>query len=53
VQAAPGTAIRDVFGAPAHVYLVGGTRVLLWHKNLLTDVQPPPAPPGYGSAPPA
>ena len=41
VQAAPGSAIRHVFGAPAHVYLVGGTRVLVWHKNLLTDVQPP------------
>jgi len=38
-----------VFGAPAHVYLVGGTRVLVWHKNLLTDVQPPPAQPGHGS----
>lgn len=42
VQAAAGTAIRQVFGAPAHVYLVGGSRVLVWHKNLLTDVQPPP-----------
>ena len=41
VQAALGAAIRHVFGAPAHVYLVGGTRVLVWHKNLLTDVQPP------------
>jgi hypothetical protein len=39
VQAAPGSAIRKVFGAPAHVYLVGGSRVLLWHRNLLTDVQ--------------
>ena len=41
VQAAPGPAIRKVFGTPAHVYLVGGTRVLVWRKNLLTDVQPP------------
>jgi hypothetical protein len=40
VQAAPGPAIRQVFGDPAHVYLVGRTRVLVWHKNLLTDVQP-------------
>ena len=53
VQAAPGAAIRKVFGTPAHVYLVGGTRVLVWHKNLLTDVQPPSAPPGHGSAPPS
>jgi len=53
VQAARGTAIRHVFGSPAHVYLVGGTRVLLWHKNLLTDVQPPSALPGHGSAPPS
>ncbi len=52
VQAAPGPAIRKVFGAPAHVYRVGGTRVLLWHKNLLTDVQPPSAQPGHRSAPP-
>jgi hypothetical protein len=53
VQAAPGTAIRHVFGAPAHVYLVGGTRVLVWHKNLLTDVQSPSGPPGPGSKPPS
>jgi hypothetical protein len=53
VQAAPTTAIRRVFGAPEHVYRVGGTRVLVWHKNLLTDVEPPPAPPGRGSAPPS
>ena len=48
----PAPAIRKVFGAPAHVYHVGGTRVLLWHKNLLTDVQPPSAQPGHRSAPP-
>ena len=48
VQAAPGPAIRKVFGTPAHVYLVGGTRVLVWRKNLLTDVQPPSAQPGHG-----
>jgi hypothetical protein len=42
VQTAPGTAIRHVFG-PRHVYLVGGTRVLVWRKNLLTDIQPQPA----------
>jgi len=49
VQAAPGAAIRHVFGAPAHVYVVGRTRVLVWHKNLLTDVQPPSAHPSHGS----
>jgi hypothetical protein len=53
VPAAPATAIRNVFGAPAHVYLVGGTKVLVWHKNLLTDVQPPSALPGHGGRPPA
>lgn len=53
VQAAPGSAIRHVFGVPAHIYLVGGTRVLVWNKNLLTDVRPPPALPGHGSAPPS
>ena len=53
VQAAPATAIRRVFGAPEHVYRVGATRVLVWHKNLLTDVEPPPAMPGHGSAPPS
>ena len=53
VQAAPGAAIRKVFGTPAHVYLVGGTRVLVWHKNLLTDVQPPSAHPGHGNVLPS
>ena len=53
VQAAPATAIRRVFGAPEHVYRVGATRVLVWHKNLLTYVEPPPALPGHGSAPPS
>jgi hypothetical protein len=53
VQAAPTPVIRKVFGAHAHVYRVGGTRVLVWHKNLLTDVQPPPPLPGHGSAPPS
>ncbi len=52
VQAAPGSAIRHVFGAPAHIYLVGGARVLVWDKNLLTDVHPAPSMPGRGSAPP-
>jgi hypothetical protein len=51
VPAAPASAIRMVFGAPAHVYRVGGTTVFVWHKNLLTDVQQPPPQPGHGSAP--
>jgi hypothetical protein len=41
LQNAPTATIRKVFGAPDHVYHVGGTRVLVWHKNLLTEVQPP------------
>ena len=35
-------AILRVFGPPDHVYLVGVNKVLVWHKNLLEDVQPPP-----------
>jgi hypothetical protein len=53
VQAAPDAAIREVFGTPAHVYVVGATKVLVWHKNLLTDVQPPSAHPGHGNVLPS
>jgi hypothetical protein len=49
VQAAPAAVIRKVFGAPAHVYQVGVLKVLVWHKNLLTEVQPPSAQPGHGA----
>ena len=49
VQAAPSAAIAQVFGAPDHVYQVGPLKVLVWHKNLLKDVQPPSAPPGPGT----
>jgi hypothetical protein len=41
LQNAPTAVIRKVFGAPDHVYNVSGTRVLVWHKNLLKEVQPP------------
>jgi hypothetical protein len=40
VQDAPTATIRRVFGSPDHVYHVGTTTVLVWHKNLLKDVQP-------------
>ena len=40
VQDAPAATIRRVFGIPDHVYHVGTTTVLVWHKNLLKDVQP-------------
>jgi hypothetical protein len=49
VQAAPSAAIRKAFGAPDHVYHVGKTRVLVWHKNLLKEVQPPSSQPGPGT----
>jgi hypothetical protein len=35
-------AILRVFGPPDHAYRVGTNEVLVWHKNLLQDVQPPP-----------
>ena len=50
VQTMPAAAIRRVFGIPDHVYHVGATRVLIWHKNLLTDVQPISSRPGHGAA---
>ena len=34
-------AIYRVFGTPAHAYRVDGDKVLVWHKNLLKEVQPP------------
>jgi hypothetical protein len=40
VQAAPSAVIDQVFGAPDHAYHVGSARVLVWHKNLLKEVQP-------------
>ena len=35
-------AILRIFGPPDHVYRVGLNKVLVWRKNLLEDVQPPP-----------
>jgi hypothetical protein len=49
VQAAPATAISKIFGAPDRVYQVGVFKVLVWHKNLLEDVQPASARPGHGN----
>ena len=49
VQAAPATAVSKVFGTPDHVYRVGPLKVLVWHKNLLKDVQPPSEQPGRGA----
>jgi hypothetical protein len=39
VQAAPTAVITAVFGPPGHVYHVGSARILVWHKNLLKEVQ--------------
>jgi hypothetical protein len=49
VQAVPTAAIQRAFGTPDHVYRVAGMRVLVWHKNLLRDVQPPSTHPGHGA----
>jgi hypothetical protein len=49
VQAAPAATIRKVFGAPEHVYRVGATKVLVWHKNLLSEVQPASSRRGHGT----
>jgi hypothetical protein len=49
VQAAPAATIRKVFGTPDHVYHVGAAKVLVWHKNLLTEVQPAASPRGPGA----
>jgi len=52
VQAVPDATIRAVFGAPVHVYRIGATRILVWDKNLLADVQRPSlARPGAGILP--
>ncbi len=40
VQAVPAATIHGVFGIPDHVYHVGSARVLVWHRNLLKQVQP-------------
>ncbi len=42
VEALPGSAIIRIFGTPDRVYHVGADRVLVWHKNLLKEVQPHP-----------
>jgi hypothetical protein len=39
VQAVPTAVIKAVFGTPDHVYHVGSARILVWHKNLLKEVQ--------------
>jgi hypothetical protein len=39
LQAAPTAVIDRVFGTPDHIYRVGAARVLVWHKNLLKQVQ--------------
>jgi hypothetical protein len=49
VPAVPGAVIRKVFGPPGHVYRVGARTVLVWDKNLLTEVQPPSSPSGPGT----
>jgi hypothetical protein len=42
VQTPAAGAILRVFGDPDHVHHVGVDKVLVWRKNLLKDVQPPP-----------
>lgn len=49
VQAWPAATIRKVFGTPGYVYHVGVTTVLVWHKNLLKEVQPASQRPGHGT----
>jgi hypothetical protein len=49
VPATSTAGITRVFGAPDRVYRVGGTRVLVWHKNLLREVQPPSSRHGHGN----
>jgi hypothetical protein len=49
VQATSTAGIRRIFGTPGRIYHVGATRVLVWHKNLLKDIQPPSSRPGRGS----
>jgi len=49
VQSAPAAVIRKVFGTPSHVYHFGRSNVLVWHKNLLTEVQQAASGPGHGA----
>jgi hypothetical protein len=46
VQTPAVATILKVFGHPDHVYQVGAFKVLVWHKNLLYQVQPIPR--GFG-----
>ncbi|HEV2374099.1 MAG TPA: hypothetical protein VGS19_18330 [Streptosporangiaceae bacterium] len=48
VQDVGSASIRRVFGTPDQVDHVGSFTVLVWHKNLLTDVQPASSQPGRG-----
>jgi hypothetical protein len=34
----PLASVRNTFGRPARVYLVGPYRVMVWHKNLLPEL---------------
>jgi hypothetical protein len=47
VQAWSNPTIRRVFGTPGRVYHVGVAKVLVWHKNLLKEVQPASSRPGH------
>ena len=49
VQAVSTAAIRKIFGSPDHVYHVGAIKVLVWHKNLLNEVQQVSSRPGHGT----
>jgi hypothetical protein len=49
VQSAPVAVIRKVFGTPARVYHFGRANILVWHKNLLTEVQRAASGPGHGA----
>jgi hypothetical protein len=42
VEALPAGSIIRVFGTPDRVYHVDMDNVLVWHKNLLKEVQPHP-----------
>ena len=49
VQAISTAAIHSIFGAPDRVYHVGVMKVLVWHKNLLNEVQRVSSQPGHGT----
>ena len=34
----PMASVENTFGPPAKVYLAGPYRILVWHKNLLTEL---------------